>query len=372
MDDPYYARPATMPLMPTLDDLHDVGQSVWLDFIRRDLLEDGQLATLVDEGLRGMTSNPTIFQKAIADSNLYDDAIAAADGDAQAVFEALAVDDIRSAADILRPVYDESDAADGYVSLEVSPTLADDTEGTIADAKRLWALVDRPNLMIKVPATDAGIPAIEGLTAAGINVNATLMFSLDDYEKVAMAYVRGAERADPPDRLASVASFFVSRVDTKVDAALEKDGSTAALALRGTVAIANAKLAYQRYREIFEGAPFATARQRGAAPQRPLWASTSTKNPAYPDLLYVDELVGANTVNTMPPATLDAFRDHGTVDPNALSTGLDEARARIEALAGFGVDFDAITTDLQTDGVASFSTSYDDLLTAIDAELARS
>ena len=358
--------------MPTLHDLHDVGQSVWLDFIRRDMLEDGQLTTLVADGLRGMTSNPTIFQKAIAGTDLYDAAIADADGDAKAVFESLAIDDIRAAADALRPVYDASDAADGYVSLEVSPSLAYDTEGTITDAKRLWSRVDRPGLMIKVPAADEGIPAIEELIAGGINVNATLMFSLDDYEAVAMAYVRGAERAEHPERLASVASFFVSRVDTKVDAALEKDGSPGALALRGTIAVANAKLAYQRYREIFEGEPFAAARQRGAAPQRPLWASTSTKNPAYPDLLYVDELVGANTVNTMPPATLDAFRDHGTIDPDALSEGVDEARAQIEALAGFGVDFNAITTELQTEGVASFSASYDDLLTAIDAELARS
>ncbi len=355
--------------MPTMHDLHNAGQSVWLDFIRRDLLENGELAELVEDGLRGMTSNPTIFQKAIADTDLYDEAIAAADGDAQAVFEALAIDDIRAAADILRPVYDSSDGADGYVSLEVSPSLAYDTEGTIADAKRLWALVDRPNIMIKVPAAPEGIPAIEELTASGINVNATLMFSLGDYEAVSNAYVRGAERAEHPERLASVASFFVSRVDTKTDAALEKEGSEGALALRGKIAVANAKLAYDRYLEIFEGEPFAAARARGARPQRPLWASTSTKNPDYPDLLYVDDLVGPNTVNTMPPGTLEAFLDHGTIDGGAVSTGVDEARALIASLADFGIDFDAITDELQTEGVAAFAASYDDLLAAIKAQM---
>jgi transaldolase/transaldolase/glucose-6-phosphate isomerase len=358
--------------MPTLHDLNEAGQSVWLDFIRRDLLEDGQLAALVDDGVRGMTSNPTIFQKAIADSDLYDAAIADADGDAQAVFEALAVDDIRAAADILRPVYDASDAVDGYISLEVSPSLAYDTEGTIADGKRLWNLVDRPNLMIKVPATNVGIPAIEELTAAGINVNATLMFGLDHYEAVANAYIRGAERAEHPERLASVASFFVSRVDSKTDAALEKEGSPEALELRGKIAVANAKLAYDRYREIFEGDPFAAARERGTAPQRPLWASTSTKNPAYSDVLYVDELIGPSTVNTLPPATVDAFRDHGTVDAGALTTGVDEARAQIESLADLGIGFDAITDELQTEGVAAFAASYDDLLAAIETQIAGS
>ena len=358
--------------MATLHDLNRAGQSVWLDFIRRDMLEDGRLAALVDDGLRGMTSNPTIFQKAIAATELYDGAIAEAEGSPQAVFEALAIDDIRSAADILRTVYDTSDAADGYVSLEVSPTLAYDTEGTIADAKRLWALVDRPNVMIKVPATDEGIPAIEELTASSINVNATLMFSLDDYEAVANAYVRGAERAEHPERLASVASFFVSRVDSKTDAALEKEGSPESQELMGKTAVANAKLAYHRYQEIFEGEPFAAARARGAAVQRPLWASTSTKNPAYSDVLYVDELVGPNTVNTMPPATVDAFLDHGTVDTDALTTGVEEATAQIEALGAVGVDFDAITDELQREGVAAFAASYDDLLAAIDTQLAGS
>ena len=355
--------------MPTLNNLNEAGQSVWLDFIRRDMLEDGQLTALVDDGLRGMTSNPTIFQKAIADTDLYDAAIADAHGDAQAVFEALAIDDIQAAADILRPVYDTSNGKDGYVSLEVSPALAYDTEGTIADAKRLWELVDRPNVMIKVPATDEGIPAIEELTANDININATLMFGLDDYEGVANAYVRGAERAEHPERLASVASFFVSRVDSKTDAALEKEGSPEALDLRGKIAVANAKLAYDRYREIFEGEPFAAARARGAAPQRPLWASTSTKNPEYSDVLYVDELVGPNTVNTLPPATVGAFTDHGTVDATSLTTGVDEARQQIASLADLGIDFGGITAELQTEGVASFAASYDDLLAAIETQL---
>lgn len=352
-----------------MNDLHEAGQSVWLDFIRRDLLENGELAALVDEGLRGMTSNPTIFQKAIADSELYDEAIAAAGTDAQAVFESIAIDDIRAAADILRPVYDDSDGHDGYVSLEVAPSLAYDTAGTIADGRRLWVLVDRPNLMIKVPATDEGIPAIEELTSAGINVNATLMFSLGDYEAVAAAYVRGAERAEHPERLASVASFFVSRVDTKTDAALEKEGSEEALELRGLTAVANAKLAYDRYREIFEGEHFSAARDRGAAPQRTLWASTSTKNPSYSDVLYVDELVGSNTVNTLPPATLDAFLDHGTIDPGALSNDVAAARAHFDAMADLGIDFDVITDELQTEGVAAFAASYDDLLATIDQQL---
>jgi transaldolase len=223
--------------------------------------------------------------------------------------------------------------------------------------------------MIKVPATDEGIPAIEALTASDINVNATLMFSLEDYEAVANAYVRGAERAQHPERLASVASFFVSRVDSKTDAALEKEGSPESLELLGKTAVANAKLAYARFQEIFEGEPFATARARGAAPQRPLWASTSTKNPAYSDVLYVDELVGPNTVNTMPPATVDAYLDHGTVDADALTTGVEEARAQIEALGDVGVDFGAITDELQNEGVAAFAASYDDLLAAIDTQL---
>jgi transaldolase/transaldolase/glucose-6-phosphate isomerase len=319
-----------------------------------------------------VTSNPSIFESAIAGSNLYDAAIAAADGDALSVFEALAVEDVRAAADALRGVYDATDATDGYVSLEVSPTLANDTEGTIADALRLWAWVDRPNLMVKVPATAAGIVAIEELTAAGVNINATLMFSLADYDAVAMAYVRGAERAEHPERLASVASFFVSRVDGKIDAALNEVGTDEALSLRGLAAVANAKLAYLRYQEIFEGSTFDLARSRGARPQRALWASTSTKDPSYSDVLYVAELIGPNTVNTIPPATIDAFRDHGVVDPLALMSNVDAAAQHFANLANLGIDVAAITDELQVEGVASFAGAFDGLLAAIEAQQERS
>jgi len=358
--------------MTKLKELAAAGQSVWLDFIRRDMVNNGELAALVDEGITGVTSNPSIFESAIAGSSLYDEAIGNADGDALAVFESLAVEDVRGAADVLRGVYDATGGLDGFVSLEVSPTLAADTEGTIADALRLWKWVDRPNLMIKVPATTEGVVAIEELIASGVNVNATLMFSLGDYEAVAMAFVRGVERAENPGRVASVASFFVSRVDGKVDAALDAIGTDEALALRGKAAVANAKLAYRRYQEIFEGAPFAAARAAGAHPQRALWASTSTKNPAYPDTLYVAELIGPNTVNTVPPATIDAFRDHGVVDPEALTTGVDEAQQLFADLAALGVDFGAITDELQTEGVASFEKAFEQLLAAIDTKRGRS
>lgn len=358
--------------MSKLKELGAAGQSVWFDFIRRDMVTNGELAALVDEGVTGVTSNPSIFQAAIAGSDLYDEDIAAAGGDPLAVFEALAIADVQGAADVLRGVYDATDGFDGYVSLEVSPTLADDAEGTIADAHRLWDRVNRPNLMIKVPATPAGIIAIEELIAAGINVNATLMFSMADYEAVAMAYVRGAERTDYPERVASVASFFVSRVDNKIDPALDAIGTDEALALRGIAAVANAKLAYRRYQEIFEGPPFATARSRGAKPQRALWASTSTKNPAYSDVLYIDELIGPNTVNTIPPATVDAFRDHGTIDSTALTSDVAAAEQHFESLAALGIDVDAITEELQVEGVVSFADAYNGLLGTIEAQQGRS
>lgn len=354
--------------MTKLRELHEHGQSVWLDFIRRDMLgADGELASLVDDGIRGVTSNPSIFQKSISGSSLYDDQISAvlADNNAistEALFEALAVRDIRAAADVLRPVYDSSGGADGFVSLEVAPDLAYDTEGTMADARRLWNLVDRPNLMVKVPATAEGIPAVEELIADGLNINITLMFSMDDYENVAQAYLRGLRRASDPASIASVASFFVSRVDSKTDAALEKVGTDEALALRGRIAVANAKLTYRRYQELFEGQAFADLAARGARPQRVLWASTSTKNPEYSDTLYVDELVGPNTVNTMPPQTIDAFIDHGSIDEGALMRDVDGAAAEVARLSELGVDFDQITADLQTEGVRAFADSMDDLL----------
>ncbi len=354
--------------MNKLEELNAAGQSVWLDFIRRDMLQNGALKTLVAEGVRGLTSNPSIFQNAIATSDEYDaqiKSVVQSGGTAETAFEALAVEDIQGAADVLRGVYDESTGRDGFVSLEVSPTIAHDTDATINDARRLWGLVDRPNLMIKVPATAAGIPAIEELIADGLNINVTLMFSMEDYENVAQAYIRGLGRAENPAGIASVASFFVSRVDGKVDAALEAVGTEPALALRGKIAIANSKLAYARYQELFEGHCFADLAASGGRPQRVLWASTSTKNPAYPDTLYVDELVGPNTVNTIPPKTLEFFKDHGTVNPSAITTGVDEARDLVATLADVGVDLAAITADLQEAGVKSFADAFATLLTAI-------
>lgn len=360
--------------MGTLHELHEAGQSVWLDFIRRDMLSTSELATLVEDGIRGLTSNPTIFQKAIAGSDSYDAAIRDAlsanpSSTPLAVYENLAVADIQGAADALRKVYESSAAHDGYVSLEVSPYLAHDTEETIAEAHRLWDLVARPNLMIKVPATAAGIPAIEELIAAGINVNATLMFSLMDYEAVAQAFVRGIRRVDDPQRIASVASFFVSRVDNSTDAALDKIGTEEALELRGRAAVANAKLAYERYLQIFDGPDFADQAERGAQTQRVLWASTSTKNPAYSDVLYVEPLVGPMTVNTMPPATIDAYLDHGKADASALAAGTDGAHRDIAALGEVGIDFAAITAQLQTDGVQAFADSFTDLLGTVEQKM---
>jgi transaldolase/transaldolase/glucose-6-phosphate isomerase len=329
-----------------------------------------RLAELVAEGIRGVTSNPSIFEKAIGGSDLYDEQLSrSAMADAQSAFDELAIADIKDAADILMGVYIDSNGDDGYVSLEVSPTLADDSPGTIADARRLWAEVDRPNLMVKVPATPAGIPAIEELTGEGININATLMFSLADYEAVATAYVHGTLHAVHPIHLASVASFFVSRVDSATDAALDAIGTPEALAARGKAAIANAKLAYRRYQEIFEGAPFAEQVKKRIRPQRPLWASTSTKNPLYRDVMYIEDLIGPNTVNTAPPETIDAFLDHGVVKADSLLTGVDDAHALIASLPELGVDFDAITAQLQVDGVASFAAAYESLLATIATKL---
>lgn len=347
------------------------GQAVWLDFIERDLLAGGGLARLVaEDGLRGVTSNPSIFEKAIQGGGAYDEAVArllAAEPGltTNELYEALVIEDIRAAADILLPVWEASAAGDGFVSLEVSPHLAHDSDGTIAEGRRLWAAVDRPNLMIKVPATAAGIPAIEGLIAAGVNVNATLMFSLADYEAVAHAYLRGVVRAPDPARIASVASFFVSRLDTKVDAALDATGSADALALRGRAAVANARLAYRRFEEIFRGPDFEAAAARGARVQRPLWASTSTKNPTYRDVIYVEELIGPDTVNTLPVATLEAFRDHGL--PRASITEDPEgAELLLERLRDFDIDLEAVTSELQVEGVAAFARSFDQLLAALE------
>ncbi|HZA56468.1 MAG TPA: bifunctional transaldolase/phosoglucose isomerase, partial [Candidatus Udaeobacter sp.] len=358
--------------MNPLKELLGQGQSVWLDYIRRNLIVSGELKKLVEEdGIRGVTSNPTIFEKAIAHSTDYDAAFRAVlaehpDAEPGKIYEPLAIEDIQMAADVLRPVYDETSAGDGYVSLEVSPHLAHDTQRTIAEAKRLKAVVGRPNVMIKVPATPEGIPAIEELIADGVNVNITLMFSLNHYEAVARAYIRGLERCARPAEVASVASFFVSRVDTMVDRALESLGTQQAKSLLGKIAIANSKMVYNRFREIFHGEGFAALRQRGAKVQRPLWASTGTKNPAYSDVLYVENLIGSETVNTLPPETLHAFREHGQVAGDTVRDKLDEAAAALRSLQAVGIDLNVIAEKLQQDGVAAFAGSFDQLMGALE------
>ncbi|MGB5390521.1 MAG: transaldolase [Thermoanaerobaculia bacterium] len=353
--------------MNPLRELQAQGQAVWLDYIRRDILLDGSLRRMVDEdGVSGVTSNPAIFQKAIGESELYDQAIqdyltAEPQGQVEGLYEALVVEDIRLAADILLSVFEGTKGRDGFVSLEVSPHLARDADGTLAEARHLWQRVERPNLMIKVPATTECMPAVEELLAEGINVNVTLMFSMAHYEAVAGAYLRGLERCQSPERLASVASFFVSRVDTKVDEILENLGGEAALDLLGKIAIANSKLTYARYQELFEGDSFRLMRDRGGAPQRVLWASTSTKNPAYRDVIYVEELIGPATVNTIPPETLEAFRDHGKVGPTLLED-LSGASRQIDDLDSLGIDLAAATEELQQEGLEKFAMPFDSLL----------
>ena len=358
--------------MNSLKELSETGQSIWLDYIRRNLILSGELKHMVEEdGIRGVTSNPTIFEKAIAGNSDYDDALRSILAqhpkvDVEKLYETLAIEDIQMAADVLRTVYDSTNGDDGYVCLEVSPHLAHDTQGTITAAKRLRAAVDRPNLMIKVPATPAGIPAIEQLIADGLNINVTLMFSLSHYEAVAHAYVNGLERCANPAKVASVASFFVSRVDTAVDKALESLGTERALSLLGKIAIANSKIVYDRFRQIFHGEGFAPLRQRGARVQRPLWASTGTKNPKYSDVLYVENLIGPETVNTMPPETLNAFRDHGKVIEGAIVDNLDATAAALGQLKAVGIDLNVITEKLQQDGVAAFAASFDQLMAALE------
>ncbi len=357
--------------MNPLRELRNAGQSVWLDYIRRSLITSGELERLVqDDGLSGVTINPTILEKAIGGSTDYDKALRArlaaeSHADARALYEALAIEDVQLVADVLRPTYEESEGTDGFVSLEVSPYLAHDTGATIAEARRFWDAVGRANLMIKVPGTPEGMPAIEALTAEGINVNITLLFSLPSYEAVAYAYIRGLARHPRPSRAASVASFFVSRVDTAVDKALEAIGTPEALALRGRIAIAQAKAAYRRFGEIFGGEPFATLRQKGAHVQRLLWASTGTKNPLYSDVLYVEELIGPDTVNTMPPATMNAFRDHGHVR-GSLEERVEEATATLARLRDRGVNLDAITEALLADGLVAFEVSLKQLFTTLE------
>jgi transaldolase / glucose-6-phosphate isomerase len=355
-----------------LADLRAQGQSPWLDYIRRSLLTSGELRKMVDDdGITGATTNPTIFEKAIAGSHDYDDAIKVLlDRDPQLspaqLFERLAVEDVTAAADVFRPVYNHTKGTDGFVSLEVAPRLAHDTAGTVAEARRLWGEVRRPNLLIKVPATKEGIPAIEQLLSEGINVNITLMFSLAHYEAVAQAYLHGVARAPDPAKLASVASVFVSRIDTAVDRALDASGKPGAKELRGKIAIDNAKVIYARYRKIFHGPTFARWEKKGAHPQRVLWASTSTKDPTYRDTLYVEELVGPETVDTIPPATLTAFEDHGTVAGPTLPRNLRAAQGQLRKLRTLGIDLEQITEELQVEGVAAFAASYDQLLQALE------
>jgi transaldolase len=352
------------------------GQSIWLDSISRDMLRSGGLQKIVDLGVTGVTSNPTIFDKAIAESDIYDESLIeyAKDGaDRQTIFERLAVDDIRDAADVLRPVYDAASRRDGFVSIEVSPNLANDTDDTVAEARRLWAAIDRPNVMVKVPGTPSGAPAIKTLISEGINVNVTLLFAFDAYVAAANAYIEGlSEYARSgngvPGSVASVASFFVSRVDTSVDDALPAGHD-----LRGKIGTANAKVAYARFNEMFDrklggGGSFFPLHTTGAQVQRPLWASTGVKNPDYPDTLYVDGLMGPDTVNTVPEATMDALLDHGNPG-TALTEGLDEARGQLDALEAAGVSLDRITGDLLAAGVKSFADSYETLLGRIETKL---
>jgi transaldolase/glucose-6-phosphate isomerase len=364
-----------------LKELLSYGQSMWLDYIRRDLFTTGKLKQLIDDdGLRGMTSNPAIFEKAIADSSLYDDMLkslaARADLDTTARFEQIAIRDIQSAADALRGVYDESKARDGYVSLEVSPYLAHKTKETIDEARRLWKAVNRENVMIKVPGTPEGLPAIRQLIGERININITLLFAQDVYEKVADAYLAGLEdlasHGGNLKKMASVASFFISRIDTLIDSLLNDklkattDANQQALlkSLLGKVAIANGKLTYQSYQRIFSGPRWQALAAKGAQTQRVLWASTSTKNPAYRDVIYVEELIGADTVNTMPPATIDAFRDHGLLR-NSLTEDVPGAAKVMQDLARAGISMKEVTDKLTNDGVKLFADAFDKLLAAV-------
>lgn len=354
--------------MSKIHELAEVGQAVWLDFIGRSFISGGQLRELIDAGLRGMTSNPTIFEKAIGGTEDYDDdlrRLLAQGKNDDEIYEGLVFDDIGRAANMLLPVFEANHGTDGFVSLEVSPRLAYDTHGTVAEAKRLFAALDRPNVMIKIPATPEGIPAIAESIAAGVPINITLIFSLSQYEAVVEAYLSGLEklaaRGSDLSQMNSVASFFVSRVDTQVDKKLDAMGRSD---LVGKAAIANAKLAYARFKELFQGPRWDALAAKGARLQRPLWASTGTKDKRFSDIHYVDTLIGPHTVNTLPPATLDAFRDHGTV-ALTLEQGLDEARALLDTIATLGIDLDAITEQLQKDGIESFVKSFDMLMTSV-------
>jgi transaldolase/transaldolase/glucose-6-phosphate isomerase len=358
--------------MNTLQRLHaEFGQSPWVDSIDRQMIDSGTLGDLIADGIRGLTSNPTIFAKAVAGGH-YDELIRSmhdAGADGTDIYQAIAVGDIRDAADLLRPVYDAADRHDGLASIEVEPALSDDTDATLDRARELWSAVDRPNIFVKIPATPAGLPAIEDATAEGINVNITLMFSVDVYRDVARAYIRGlrrfADAGGDVSRIASVASFFVSRVDTKVDKALDALGTDAAVAVRGTAAVANAQLAYQAYGEIFGGDEFADLRAAGAWVQRCLWASTSTKDPTYRDVKYVEALIGPDTVDTMPRETIAAMLDHGELR-RTLDDDFGAAAAAIAAVEALGISMATVTGELIEEGVAAFGKSFDELLGTIE------
>jgi transaldolase len=364
-----------------IQDLQKFGQSVWYDNISRDLINDGSIKKLSEQGVVGLTSNPTIFEKAISVGTAYDDQIrelvrqGKSAGD---IFTELAIQDIRTAADIFRPIYDKTNGGDGYVSMEVSPLLAHDTEGTIEEARRFFKVLDRPNVMIKVPATPEGILAIETLIGEGINVNVTLIFAIEAYEEVARAYIRGLKKLDasgkkPLSKVASVASFFVSRVDVLVDDLLQKkiDASSdpkekeELKSLLGKVAIANSKLAYEQFKNIFQGKEFAELEKKGAHPQRVLWASTSTKNPTYRDILYAEELIGPHTIDTMPPQTIDAFNDHGVL-AETLDRGYDEAHQTIAKMEKHGLTAKQVTDQLLAEGVKKFADSFNELIGGVD------
>ena len=354
--------------------LGELGQSPWYDHITRDMITGGELARLLaEDGLRGMTSNPTIFQKAIAGSSLYDADLRrlAAEGlGAPQIFEALAVADVQAACDLLRPVYDRVGHGDGTVSLEVSPGVAHDTEATVVEAVRLWESVERPNVMIKIPGTAAGLPAVTRCTEQGINVNITLLFSVERYAEVVEAWLEGLERRVrrglPIDRIDSVASFFVSRVDTKIDPQLDKGGDPAGV--RGTIAIANAALAYRHFEQVLASERWQKLQAVGARPQRPLWASTSVKDPKYRDVYYVEALVAERTVNTMPPETWEAYRDHG--EPVVrIHEAIATADAKLEGLAAAGISLAQVTAELEAEGVQKFTASYDELIAGIDAKM---
>ena len=360
---------ATTPL----EQLDEHGQSVWIDFLSRDFVEGGDLQGLIDQGVRGVTSNPTIFQSAIADGDSYDEQLREVlkeTTEPKEVFLQLAVRDIQGACDLLKQVHDEGDGKDGWVSLEVDPNLAHDTEGTIEEAKRLHALVDRKNLLVKIPATKEGLPAIEESIAGGIPINVTLIFSLERHREVAEAYVRGLERlvegGGDPGSVASVASFFVSRVDTEADKRLDEIGGHDEL--KGKLAIANAKLAYQTYKEIFSGDRWEALAGKGASVQRPLWASTSTKNDAYKDTIYVEELVGPETVNTMPRELVEAVLDHGEIRGNTIEEDLDGARKVFEDLKAAGIDYDDVSETLEREGVEKFAKSFKELFSDVESK----